>query len=60
MRRRKAIGKYGFLFPVGLGIGVALGVAIHNVGVGLAIGAAIGTICSLLGAMFEQRESRQE
>ena len=41
--------KYAFLFPVGIGIGTAIGALIHNVGVGIAIGAAIGTIGSLIG-----------
>jgi hypothetical protein len=41
--------KFAFLFPVGLGIGTALGALIHNVGLGLAIGACIGTIASLVG-----------
>lgn len=58
-QQKKASSKYSFLFPAGLGIGVSLGAAIHNVGVGLAIGAAIGTILSLLGALFEQRKSEK-
>jgi hypothetical protein len=41
--------KFAFLFPAGIGMGVAVGALIHNIGVGMALGAVIGTICSLLG-----------
>jgi hypothetical protein len=47
--------KYAFLFPAGLGAGIAIGAAIRNIGVGLAIGAAIGTTLSLLGGLHERR-----
>ncbi|HEY48363.1 MAG: hypothetical protein AMJ88_12715 [Anaerolineae bacterium SM23_ 63] len=58
-QQKKASSKYSFLFPAGLGIGVAIGAAIHNIGVGLAIGAGIGTILSLLGMHFQQRKSEK-
>jgi len=48
-------GKYAFLFPAGLGAGIAIGATIRNIGVGLAIGAAIGTTLSLLGSLLERR-----
>ena len=41
--------KFAFLFPAGIGIGVAVGALIHNIGVGMAFGAVAGMICSLLG-----------
>jgi len=47
--------KYAFLFPAGLGSGIAIGAAMRNIGVGLAIGAAIGTTLGLLGSLYERR-----
>jgi hypothetical protein len=41
-QQKKANSKYGFLFPIGLDMGVAIGAVIHYVGAGLALGAAIG------------------
>ena len=55
-QQKKAISIYSFLFPIGLGMGVAIGAVIHYVGAGLALGAAIGTILSLVGALIEQRK----
>lgn len=46
---KKPENRFAFLFPAGLGIGVAIGAVIHNIGVGLAIGAFIGTLGSLIG-----------
>jgi hypothetical protein len=36
------------IFPICLGIGIAIGALIHNIGVGLAIGAGVGTFFNLL------------
>ena len=51
----KSQNKYAFLFPVGIGIDVALGALIRNIGMGLAIGAGIGTACSLIGYYLGQQ-----
>ena len=57
MKQKRSTNKYAFLFPVGLGIGTALGALIHNIGVGLAIGAGIGTLMSLVGWHFSSKQS---
>lgn len=56
MNLKRENNKYAFLLPVGLGIGIAIGALIHNIGVGLAIGAGIGTLMSLLGWHFSSQE----
>jgi hypothetical protein len=57
MNQKRSANKFAFLFPVGLGIGTALGALLHNIGVGLAIGAGIGTVMSLIGWHFSNQES---
>jgi hypothetical protein len=58
MTKRK--NRFAFLFPAGLGAGVAIGAAIGNIGVGLVIGVAIGTTLSLAGELYEQRARNDE
>lgn len=48
IKPKRSDNKYSLLFPVGLGIGTAIGALIHNIGVGLGIGVAIGTMASLI------------
>jgi len=57
MKEKRAQNRYGFLLPVGIGIGGAIGAAIHNIGAGTAIGAGLGTIMSLVGWWIEERKS---
>lgn len=49
------IHRFAFLFPAGLGIGVAIGALIQNIGVGLVFGVFIGTLGSLIGAHLSER-----
>lgn len=55
---KKPENRYAFLFPAGLGIGVAIGAVIHNIGVGLAIGAFMGTLGSLIGAYLSEHANK--
>lgn len=55
MKQTRSENKYAFLFPVGLSIGIVVGVSIHNIGAGLAIGAGIGTILSLIAWQFSRQ-----
>jgi hypothetical protein len=57
MNQKRSANKFAFLFPVGLGIGTALGALLHNIGVGLVIGAGIGTLMSLIGWHFTSQQS---
>lgn len=59
MSDKRQENKYAFLLPVGLGIGIAVGALIHNIGVGLAIGAGIGTTLSLLGWYLSIKKGEQ-
>lgn len=58
MNRKQTENNYAFLFPVGLGIGTAVGALIHNIGVGLAAGAGFGMLMSLIGWYFRDQEGR--
>ena len=46
----------GSWLVLGTGVGIAIGVALENVGVGLAIGAATGVA---IGASFDRKESER-
>ena len=54
-RHTKTRNRFVIFFPVGIGIGVAVGAAIHNIGVGMCIGVAIGVTLSLLGELVDAR-----
>ena len=46
---------FALLFPVGIGIGVAIGALLHNIGVGMTFGAALGVTASLLADWLSKR-----
>jgi len=60
MEQKRSENKFAFLLPVGLGIGIAIGALLHNIGVGLAIGAGIGTILSLIGWQLSHEHANED
>ncbi|MGD8759125.1 MAG: hypothetical protein PVJ07_02610 [Anaerolineales bacterium] len=53
--KKRRVSYFGLLFPVGIGLGVAIGALLHNIGVGMAFGAAIGVTASLLTDWLSER-----
>jgi zinc transporter ZupT len=60
MKKKQSDSKFSFLLPVGLGIGIAIGALIHNIGAGLAIGAGIGTVSSLIGWYLSSEQTDEQ